>query len=920
MLQRSSVSKSFTIGADYGERFANAATLKHDDTEVGVESGVGIPGNPFTKTGKVGEPIQDEDGNYLLPITWEVTINTSLAAIPGGGSFYDILQGNIYSGAVEMYMTYDQLMGAVDSFEDALMEITEQGVADYSAWIYVPGVNHGNEYSDTQLENNVNGCQSGKFDRFEITLGSEGIPKGNELTFSYVAYGVFPNKGVVSTELFANRFSLQGQYEVEVPVEYGAGSIAATKYAMKSFDPSTVPLGMKWGDYIKWGSEEGKISLDYEDLVDSYLAWAIGLDVPPGYSSTADVVIYEDLPDGVSVKSIELPFQNPSNMTLMHFKNMAPGKTYTWPFDLYTAEQYRDWHFTNPKQLVMTVVVTNDGDLEITIPGEVFQLMGEYAELIDLPAGQNFAFLYIYTQIDNDFDWPVSSESSNVYVNSFTNSISIKDETNRTHDIGSQTQRITIEETEGVLTKKAKFSNSDTKNTIEYSVLINPYGKNLLPNAQRVEIIDTLTYTSTEELPFRMRLLDGSVHLYEVDITKQYVGGQLVTSYNKLREIPLEDFQYEEEPAQNGDITNWTHTITLNAPDDRALALEYTYYMTGEMTSLHNVNNTCEIRGSDMEPGEDNVQVEVKVEDAVATASTEGVTLTKVDTDHNQLYLPGAKFEIGVYHKQEDHWHVLYDKKNPGNNFFVTDRTGKIYLNSENLSEFAYNTAYYIVEIEAPGGYYLRDDKYYFYIANDNTTEFIPCMPEPGSVVYEEIYGNGMGIDALQTGDIIERYNTSQLTKISVEKYWKDAEGNIIKLRENEVPTVSVELWQRMDGVADSDVLYGTYQVKTDEKGNWRVEVDELPRAVNNADGTRTNYLYYIKEIKVDGYKLESVENNGGINYGTIKLTNRVQNGYELPKTGGAGTQLYTMAGLLFLMSSVSYLMYSNYKRRREEP
>ncbi|MBR5126670.1 MAG: LPXTG cell wall anchor domain-containing protein [Oscillospiraceae bacterium] len=904
------------FGADYGDRFVNAAKLKYDDTEVGVESGVGVPGNPFTKTADVGVPIQDEDGNYLLPIEWTVTIDTSLAAIPGGWSFYDILQGNIYSGAEQMYMTYDQLMGAVDSFEDALMEITGQGVADYSAYIYVPGANHGNEYSDTQLENNVNGCQSGKFDRFEITLGSEGIPKGNTLTFKYEAYGVFPDE-FVSTELFANRFSLQGHYEVEVPVEYGAGSVKAIKYAMTSFIPDPSNHEMKW-DKIDWGSRDGTISLNYADLVDSYLAWAIELSVPPGYSSTADVTVYEDLPDGVSVKSIEFPLQNKVPKTTMHFENMAPGNTYTWPFDLYTAEQYvQNWNMNNPQRVEMTVEVTNAGDLVITLPGEMLKVMGEYAELMNLPQDENYGYLYIYTQIDNDFDWPVSAQSSNVYVNSFTNSISIEDEGDRVHDFTSQTQTIRKEETEGLLTKKASFSNSDTKNTIDYSVLLNPYGKNLLPNAQRMEIIDTLTYTSTEELPFRMRLLDGSVHLYEVDITRQYVGGKLVTSYNKLREIPLEDFQYEEEPVENGDITNWTHTITLNAPDDRALALEYTYYMTGEMTNLHNVNNTCEIRGSDMVPGEDNVEVQVKVEDAVATASTEGVTLTKVDTDNNQLYIPGAKFEIGVYHKQEDHWHVLYDKQNPGNKFFVTDRSGKIYLNSENLSEFAYNTAYYIVEIEAPSGYYLRDDKYYFYIANDNTTDFIPCMPEPDSMVYEEIYGNGMSIAALQTGDIIERYNTSQLTKISVEKYWKDAEGNIIKLRENEVPTVNVELWQRTDGVANSDVLYGIYQVKTDDKGNWRVEVDKLPRAVNNADGTRTNYLYYIKEIKVDGYKLESVENNDGINYGTIKLTNREQNGYELPKTGGAGTQLYTMAGLLFLMSSASYLMYSNRKRRR---
>ena len=40
---------------------------------------------------------------------------------------------------------------------------------------------------------------------------------------------------------------------------------------------------------------------------------------------------------------------------------------------------------------------------------------------------------------------------------------------------------------------------------------------------------------------------------------------------------------------------------------------------------------------------------------------------------------------------------------------------------------------------------------------------------------------------------------------------------------------------------------------------------------------------------------------------------------YELPETGGAGTNLYTMAGLLLITISAAYLMYNNYLRRREE-
>jgi LPXTG-motif cell wall-anchored protein len=68
----------------------------------------------------------------------------------------------------------------------------------------------------------------------------------------------------------------------------------------------------------------------------------------------------------------------------------------------------------------------------------------------------------------------------------------------------------------------------------------------------------------------------------------------------------------------------------------------------------------------------------------------------------------------------------------------------------------------------------------------------------------------------------------------------------------------------------------------------------------------------------VGGYELESVENNSGINYGTIKLVNKEVIGYVLPETGGAGTQMYTMAGLLLMLTSAAYLMYIHTKRRKE--
>ena len=223
--------------------------------------------------------------------------------------------------------------------------------------------------------------------------------------------------------------------------------------------------------------------------------------------------------------------------------------------------------------------------------------------------------------------------------------------------------------------------------------------------------------------------------------------------------------------------------------------------------------------------------------------------------------------------------------------------------------QFAYNTAYYIVEVESPNGYYLGPEPYYFYIVNEDRESYPACIP-----------GDFVG-QALTSGDIIYRRNVRETTEISVEKYWQNHNGANITVTGERVSSVTLELWQMLRDDPDSAKQFGTYTMTPDEDGNWSLTITDLPKATKNADGTRgTDYLYYIKEVGVNGFDLESQENNGGINSGTIKLVNREQEGYELPETGGTGTQMYTMAGLLLMLTSAAFLTYINVKRRREAP
>lgn len=91
--------------------------------------------------------------------------------------------------------------------------------------------------------------------------------------------------------------------------------------------------------------------------------------------------------------------------------------------------------------------------------------------------------------------------------------------------------------------------------------------------------------------------------------------------------------------------------------------------------------------------------------------------------------------------------------------------------------------------------------------------------------------------------------------------------------------------------------------------------------------GLPDGVAWIITETSADGYLIswQTGDNNtegasasgtvGGSN--TIICTNTAA--FELPETGGAGTQSYIMGGLLFMSLSASLLLYIHFKRRKEE-
>ena len=135
-------------------------------------------------------------------------------------------------------------------------------------------------------------------------------------------------------------------------------------------------------------------------------------------------------------------------------------------------------------------------------------------------------------------------------------------------------------------------------------------------------------------------------------------------------------------------------------------------------------------------------------------------------------------------------------------------------------------------------------------------------------------------------------------------KFW-----SITKVEILSVPTV--------EAPGAEDRVYGEYTVGAED--HWMKTISNLPKK-EVVDGVTRIYTYSIVETTQGDFEV-SYSNNGGIEEGVITLTNK-QNpgGYELPKTGGDGTKMFTIGGLALIAGCLLYgcVMRRKWERRIE--
>ena len=351
-----------------------------------------------------------------------------------------------------------------------------------------------------------------------------------------------------------------------------------------------------------------------------------------------------------------------------------------------------------------------------------------------------------------------------------------------------QEQETRVERETQVVSKYGRQIDNTTK--IEYTVNINPTGKDLDPNSDKIVLRDELEFDNK----YSAYIDASSLKLYEYDSSKENNRGNLIDSSR---------YQVQMDTQKN--------ILTITLPDELACVLVYQYDFDVGNAATPRIRNKVVLQGE----FSSDVNTAIDTQHSEAGVVRGKMTIFKVDGKDYSKTLPGAKFRLSVFNPDTSQWDVMKD----GNSTeFVTDKNGEICFAGTNKDRFlsAFNL-YRVEEIEAPDGYELNKKPYYFsiYQADIDKTkqDAIEVMNRRGISTKSGIDLN-KDVLFVPNNTEVSMYIPNDSNSIYVKKVWVDSENKQIT---NHPDSIDVKLIQNIKTPTGVKVKSHIYNINWDK-------------------------------------------------------------------------------------------------------
>lgn len=427
--------------------------------------------------------------------------------------------------------------------------------------------------------------------------------------------------------------------------------------------------------------------------------------------------------------------------------------------------------------------------------------------------------IYYAVDVTNDEFWKNLKNESKEYANLLE------------YEGKEQKQETKVERETQVVAKFAKQIENTTK--VEYTVNINPAGKDLDSNSDKIVLKDELDLY----YEYSAYIDASSLKIYEYDSSKENNRGKVIDSS-----------RYQVQ------IDTQTNVLTITLPDELACVLVYQYDFDVGNAATPRIRNKVVLQG----------EFSSDVDTAIDTTHSEAgvvrgkMSIFKVDGKDYSKTLPGAKFKLSVFNPDKNTWDVI---KNGESEEFVTNEDGEIDFTGTNKDKFlsAFNL-YKIEEKAAPDGYELNNTPYYFsiYQADQNKTKQ-DAIDEMNKKNISALSGIDLNTQVWFVPNNIEvsLYVPNDSNSIYVKKVWVDSENKEIT---NHPDNINVRLIQNIKTPTGVNVRAKIYTENWDGSEN----IVENRMLIVKKDGT----LKITLPVSCDpGKESENVTVEGTDNY-----------------------------------------------------